>query len=615
MPSPFETVTLDQARRWITALSAPAAPPLSRLTAFPLVNAANAEATEALRDAQTPLYSGIQTDWLLANRLFMLGDHWQNGTAWIGPVVDAKSEFYEKIMRQIRRAFVSQNAIGEVASRHMSGVLGHEPSWGFTVRRDLADGEELTTEEQALIDEAESLLTQWFDRQRAHSLLQAATLQLLWATRAPLRLYVPEGKTVDGQVPQVTLQKALDYIFLEAPDVAQAVVVADRATMEQAGVFSYQRFPATLTASDFVGEGTQPPPVNATTDSGAALQYVELSYRDDESTVLRSLNDKGVEQEAKLALGGHLTIYEMRRAPLITEQIRQNQKLLNLALTMLQRNSILGGFLERVFANAQEPGHWEYDADFPSDKSRARWVVDAYQVGAGTTNFLMGQPIYDAQGQISGYTTPVPHYRDPVPVDTFVETARVAYENILQEAQQLYALITRDATSSGESRKQAMADYLISLRVTAPVVESAGRWLLETVLSMVAQFAGQTGRYDGLRATFDCRLNAGPVPALEMEAVLKMVEGGVLSRETGMSRLGVDDTDAEASRLLAEQEASLTMKQDKATITQALSAAGAGIESAATVAGFSEEEAKLLAKGDFAPPREPVAPPAPANGG
>jgi hypothetical protein len=180
--------------------------------------------------------------------------------------------------------------------------------------------------------------------------------------------------------------------------------------------------------------------------------------------------------------------------------------LLNLAKTMLARNVVLGGFLERIILNAQLPGEYVEDAT----TKKKTFVPSPLKTGAGTTNVLAGLPVSDATGRVTGYATPTIIYRDPVPVTTFNDTALAAYRGMLEEVHQLHAAIAGDATASGESRRQARADFEASLGATIAEVEAAGRWLLETALALAAAFSNQAGRFDALRATFTCRVDSGP---------------------------------------------------------------------------------------------------------
>jgi hypothetical protein len=178
---------------------------------------------------------------------------------------------------------------------------------------------------------------------------------------------------------------------------------------------------------------------------------------------------------------------------------------------------------------------------------------------------LMGAPIYDDAGNVTGYTNPSINYRDPVSVQTFDDTERSAYRSILEETNQLHVMINGDATASGESRKQARADFENSIGPTVAQAERAIRWLLETLLAMGAAFAGQPVRYADLRAVVTCRVSSGPISADEQEQTRKNVETKLLSKETGMARIGVDDVDAEQAKIASEGETASQAQQTNAT--------------------------------------------------
>jgi hypothetical protein len=463
----------------------------------------------------------IVPDWIAENAQFYNGDHWQAGGGWIGPRPSAKDA--SDALLEIQRAFVSQNAVAETVDRHVGGVIGREPAWSLTVSRPLAEGEEPTDEEQALIAEAEAALTTWWDERGAHELLQQVCSTLLSASRAPLRLYVPDGeRDAAGVIPAGDLPTSLARIFAEALAPEQATVLIDKRTMRPGGLYTYE-------------------------EDKKAIAELSAVDRDDvnRATVLRVLGRNEEAEEYRFALGGRLLHYELKRRTLVSPQVRQQQKLLNLALTMLGRNVVQGGFLERLLLNAQLPGRYEEDA-----QGGKKFVPDPnFQIGPGRTGFLQGAPIRDEQGRVTSYATPSVVYRDPVPVDTFGDTKVAALDGIYAETHQRHALISGDAASSGESRRQALADFIVDLGRTKPQLDRAGRWLLETALSLASVFMGQAGRYDGLRAVFACRIDPGPTSADELRLVMELVAARLLSRETGMHRAGVDDVDAEQTRI------------------------------------------------------------------
>ncbi|HMQ29153.1 MAG TPA: hypothetical protein PKD53_00430 [Chloroflexaceae bacterium] len=477
--------------------------------------------------------------WAAENALYLAGDHWQGGAGWTGPWPDALDPEAQRVQAEIARAFTPQNAIGEVAERHVGGVVGKEPAWGLTVRRPLramGRGSQPTRAEQALIDEAEAALTSWWDARKLLTFFQGAAEGLLAGGRAPVRLFVPAGLRVGGIVPQAaSLEAALTgYCYVDRPALAAATVITDPDTQQRCGVYAYQ-----------TAEG----------QTVAELTYVDLATG---QTVLRVLRGGAAAAEAGAwPLGGLLLLDEARRSPFLTEPVRRLQRQLNLARTMSGRNIVQGGFLERLILGGQLPGEWVDDPAAPvgPDGTRKRFVAKPLKVGAGRTNFISGQPIRDAQGRITGYTTPSVVYRDPVSTATFREAAEDDHRAILSEARQLHALMGADSTATGESRVQARADFAKSLLATKAQLDATGRWLIEAALALASVFAGQPGRYAGLRATFDCRIDTGPLTAAERAQIVAEVEKGVLSLETALAMLGHDDVDAELARIAAEKAA------------------------------------------------------------
>jgi len=500
--------------------------------------------TVTLKEAEK-LIPDRGADWLAANQLFYTGDHWQDGQGWSGPLLEATHALYNEILLEIQRGFVSKNTIKEIVDRHKDGVVGREPMWNMALRRPLAENEEPTADEKTLIDEAEALLTDWWDNRKAHKTIQDAATTLLWAGRGVLRLFVPPGELEDGLIPQADLQTSVDRLYLDDPEPDQATVHTDKRTMQDIGVYLYQ-------------EDEQ--------------ERAELVYLDGGgNTVIRIVGRETDEDDAEplftLPLSGHLTLFEMERETLVTEQIRQLQKSQNLALTMLQRNVIQGGFLERTFFNAQLPGR---EIDDPYAPDGKKFVPDALYVGPGATNFLSGVVTEDEQGR-QVVANPSVTYRDPVPVTTFRETKEEMYRCILEEAHQLHATISGDAVAAADSRKQARQDFEQSLRDTRTELENAIRWLLETVLAMAATFSGQPGYFDTLRAVATCRLELGPISADDQRVAAELVEKKVISRETAMSRVGVDDVDAEKTKIEEEQDSD-SQRQQQTLATAVLNA-------------------------------------------
>lgn len=485
------------------------------------------------------------------------GDAWQGGSAWVGPRPAEGEAEAAGVMAEIEAGLVSKNVIAECVHRHRDALIGQEPDWSLVPRRPLGrtpDPEnpertlpgEPTDEEKRLIDEANAALVDWWDGQQALTLIQEAASNLLISSypksltskdaRACLRLFVPPASLAkSGVVPlQGSLPDALNLIYPHAPELFTATVYVDPNSQERMGMYAF-------VVSDLAG--------------GAEENRVEVhGLNDSRQTIIRVYqNAETMAETAPLDLGGHLGIFEMRRERLITPQIQQLQALCNMALTMMGRNVVLGGFLERVILNAQMPGKFIDDPENPGKKI---FQPHPYKVGPSATNTLAGLPIYgDPQRRdlITGYTSPDVVYRDPVDVSTFKETLAEAYGAVLDQTKQTHALISKDATASGESRKQAAAEFLKSLNSTKAQIEAAGRWLLETALAMAAQFTGQPGRFAGLRAQFQCRVDIGPMTSEEQNTVISLKRESIISTSTAMQRAGVDDPEAEIAKIAKER--------------------------------------------------------------
>lgn len=475
------------------------------------------------------------------NKSLFDGDHWLKSDGWIGPKPAANDENEEVVWAEIESGFVSKNAIAEVIDRHANAVIGTEPQWSFTPRRALKDDEQPSAEDQAFIDEAEAALTEWWDSKKQILLeLQTALRAALWGERVCLRLYVPRGLVTseDGNVlvPRGDLAQSLERIFIEVVEFDRGAIERDPDTQEELGVYLF---------ADKDNLGLQPDEIQ---------DFAELHYLDDLKRAVIRIVGMVEEAQTSLDLNGQIAFHQIRLTPFVTESIRSQNKLLNMACTMMARNVVLGGFLERVILNAQAPGRWVED---PSKAGGKVFEPAEFKVGAGSTNLLMGAPIYDPArpGFITGYTNPSVVYRDPVDPKSFITTKAEAYADILDETRQRHVLIAKDATASGESRRQAMADFETSLNASITTINQAGRWLIETALAMAANFSGQPERFKQLRGVFECKINVGPIPAEENQQVINLRSAGLLSRETAMVRIGVDDPASEAEKVVQETTA------------------------------------------------------------
>lgn len=504
---------------------------------------------------------------------FYGGDHWQDSLGWLGPNPQSAGPGGEGVLVEIQKAFVSRNVVKEVVDRHMRGVIGREPGWTLTLLRPDVETVEPSEQELAALDEADNILTQWWNNRRAHAQFQTAVAQLLYTQRAYLHLFVPKGLLDEAPGGAGTLVRAADlldslrFIHLGQPDPEAATVNVDPLTGYAAGVV--------LTELEVEGQKTK---------------FAEVSYQselDPLQTIVRVL-EGDTATDYTLPLGGRALVFEMQRPLMVTPQVLQAQRALNLSLSMLPRNVVTGGFLERVILNGLMPGKWEGEGE------SKKFIPDPMIFGAGIVNWIQGIEWEEKDG-----TTKVAHpevaWRDPVPVDTPIEAKREHYRDILDEVDQAHVLMNADANASGLSREQARADYQASLDRTRAEVEAAGRWCCETVLALAELFGGRPGQFTTvMRVDFVCHVDAGPISVEERKQNMEEAKGGFLSQVTAMSRNGVDDPEAELNAIAGQPDAELALLQSQAEVIEILTRSGMTLAGAAELAGMDPEQLTIV---------------------
>jgi hypothetical protein len=289
-------------------------------------------------------------------------------------------------------------------------------------------------------------------------------------------------------------------------------------------------------------------------------------------------------------------MFEMMHTPMVTEPMRVQQRAHNLALSMLPRNVVTGGFLERVIRNAAQPGYWTYKAD---GITKDKWIPRPVKWGAGSVVWLEG---IEGQDPISGkatFTNPDITYRPPTDVKPTIDAAAATYQTILEEARQAHVLMDSEASPSGKSRVEARKDYERSLKLAKPVVERAGRWLFETVLALAEALMTNgdgTGLLEEYRADFMCMLDTGALTPEERDQNIKSMQAGTLPHEYAIAGEGIDDVDAALTKINSQTGVVLTELKQRVDIVAVL-APFTTLEAAAQVAGLDPKLITMLQKG------------------
>lgn len=490
---------------------------------------------------------------------YAAGNNWREGAGYTGPRLSKTADGSKELESEVLRAFTPRGTVPEILNRHVAAVIGQEPDWGFAPRKAVPKVLNPTTgkmepgrptkEQQALIDEAVALMTEFWDRRGVNGesvalgILQKATRQLLWARRGGMRLVVPSGflsREGDGlTAPAAPAETWLKRIYLKVPEVDVFATTTDEDSEQPLGVFLFRESQ----------QAEEKPSQHLTKDDRAELHF----FDENGQAIIAIVDDKKAREESDpYDMGGNLAVYEMRREALITASVTKLQQLLDKTITALGHDMDVAIHPETFLLNVELPFTWKQDPDFPADVTKKIKVPNPLYRGTAITNNFMGPAMYDKDGSITGYGSPDVKFKDPSPIDSYERAAEMTYRAMLSETFQLHALISGDAAPSGESRIQALTDFHGSLQPTATQVNAAGRWLLEAVLNWAAHLAGQPGRYASLRGVFQCRLYLGPVPVELQKIIIERWEKGLISKSTALALLGSDDPDAEIAKIEAE---------------------------------------------------------------
>ena len=474
------------------------------------------------------------TPIMAISKKFFDGDHWQDEDGWVGPSPATTDSDRTSVLTEIKRAFVSKNIIKEVVERHRDAVLGREVNWHLKPVDfdDAKDISEIGDEDKAAIAEIENDINNWWQDKEVFKHLTQAIDRLLYSGRGYIRIFIPVGKLENNEIPKMgDLKEALNLIYIEAPDPDQARVLIDSSTMEKIGIHQWVE------------------KINKKEVKFAEITYLEDGHGDIRNTVIKQIND-GDEPEATVIgdLGGVTLLYELSIDSIITEQVHENQAAVNMALTMLSRNIVVAGFLERILINAQMPGKTKVVDGVK------KFIADKLQVGAGITTSLVGVTTTDDDGG-KKLATPSVIYRDPVDVTTFIDSKREGYKNILEETHQGHMILAEAALASGESRIQARADFSVSIYKTKPITDLAVQWLINAILKLTSVVqGGNSEKYIKYRVTSDIKPNSGPLTPEEKNSVIKQAQAGLLAIETAMILLGVNDPVAEMIKIAGQRK-------------------------------------------------------------
>lgn len=519
-------------------------------------------------------------------------DHWQDGAGYTGPLPATTSSAASDVayIETLKGTFVAEDCLSDVLQRKRNGVLGKAPAWSFEPDRDdapeappasgaEAPGDRTEDPEKAAADAVTEAMRAWAPTAGGSGVDMASVLKrwldsMGYAGRGYLRVFVPRGRYTTAEDGSMSLsvstpEEALRHIYAEALDADQAAIYTDRDEMAHVGIVAFAPETETIHADD----------ADTTTDADVELSYLE-STADGARTIVRTYAAGATDPaEGAIDLGGRITLHEGRLRPLLDTGAVSNQRDLNTLRTMIAINGHKAGFPKLFFIGVQPPTRTVSDGE-------GGFIEEAYapEIGPGHQGFYTTQPVYDADGRVSGTETGSVTEVGPADNGNLRQDAQVAREAIYRSARQSHALALAGANLSGEAMIQAQGEYLADLTDAAAEVSEGGRWLLEVVWRMACGLAETPERASGVRAVFECRPQAGPLSSAMRQEIIRQYEAGLLSAETAMSLLGVDDIDAERERMEAEAQTTTARRAAEGAALFGLAASGA-TASRATASG------------------------------
>lgn len=513
----------------------------------------------------------LETDVEKACKTFLKaynGDFWQDGA---GSLLPPASGVEQSVLNTLfEKRFVFRNVIQEVVGRVAGAFFGRAPNWRFRVggedvqpKKDAASSEEAEAVEDSRTDlEAiDKALSEFWTKQNVAGILNQAFESRLVFGRGGIRVFIPtrfkQANIVQDEEadPESVGAEAASQDFVKFNSIEEAIkamrvefIPPEQGKLLDDGgeLFSIVRYS-----------------VRDDWETQKDIKVIEFSFVDNSDGTMigtikenESLDIRAAATGAPIPnlssvfdLAAFTTFNQFKGKPYITHALYKNNQLLNLALTCAGFSLVDNGFGEMVLTNVALQTRKIPNPDGDGDID----VPVSLRRGGGVVNNFVGLTEMDPTTGQERVGTPGVTFKEPTPLQAFKDGEELAYVSCLKEVGQLYALISGDATASGESRIQALADFLLRIMPYKTEVDEMGTWLLTVVLRWAAELALLT--VGDTFVVYDSRVHIATLSTEEKNTVMTMRQKGSISRETERVLLGIDDPALEADRIKDEQGA------------------------------------------------------------
>lgn len=457
---------------------------------------------------------------------------------WAGDLLPSTDPRFPRQVEALRKSFTYHNLTLQGVELLADGIGADEPDWAWVPDRPLKDGEKPTAQEQALINELDSVINAWWDARRIPDLLQQVLVPGIAHGRQPIRPRIPDRyrDPATGRLKVAPLARSLDGFYLTLPDVQDSGLYTDPDTLETVGLTVLRL----------------PDPQNR----GVTREAYEITDLDEQgrTRISRIEQGKEVATGTPLDLGGQLWLFELRfQRPAVTGDVLANQDALNVALTSLSRNTRWAAFEKTLMIGIDPPVDDEGKLKPLSGPGAESYLQPAVMTEVEQGTDTRGQPTSVTRERMyPGASVTKLDPSEPKAIQAAIDQATANIYSILR---QRFMLMDDKATASGRSREVATGAYLRACARYSTAVEGLIRDILTLAARISAITQGKPGRYDRLRPIVTCRQRMFE-PSAEVVTVYQALQtGGVISMQTLRGMVGVADPDAEQQQIDKERGA------------------------------------------------------------
>lgn len=513
--------------------------------------------------------------WSSARSMYS-GDMWDAGKGYIGPVPVSLDANYNDILYNIKRTFTGRNVIQEIVDRAVDALLSKSPDWKIydkmLLRAGKVPGVEQTQiaqpdplEQQAQenleidntstnpkIKEAEALLSEVWNRAKLGDALKESLTDRMVSGKGILRIYLAK-KFFTKKDKIKDFFEIAKYIKVECVEGTKGQVLDDGGEKLSIIELTSKKAKEKMLEISFVDENDKT--FVATIKSGESLDANVATEDDDVSDIVKNLR-KIASVSSEFSLDGEITADQMEGKPLVTETMLQNNRALNLDLSLGVGILIEAGYAEMVTTNVAMETRTITD---PEDPSRTIQVPKGLRRGPGIVNNLLGEQTVNAEGETK-FEQPDVYFKEPSPLKSFIDGENLYYRQILSESSQTHILITGDAKASGESRIQARQGFVKKSQRFKPSLDVHGTWLLNGIMNLAASAIDKDGYFSELGVLFDCKVYAGELSADEQNVIISRYEKGLISKESAITLLGSEEPLLEIDKIKLDEVDKLALQ-------------------------------------------------------